>query len=95
MSQRINVRRGVLIAAAVAGVLGAVAVVAGEPPPDPTALARGAKSWADHCARCHNMRNPQELRDDQWRAVVTHMRERGGLTGQQAREILIFLQGSN
>ncbi len=62
---------------------------------DPVALARGAKAWAQNCARCHEMRNPRELRDDQWKPVVTHMRIRAGLTGAQARDILEFLQGSN
>lgn len=66
-----------------------------QPQPDPAAFARGAKTWADNCARCHNMRDPRELRDDQWRAVVTHMRLRAGLTGEQARDILLFLQESN
>lgn len=58
-------------------------------------LARGAKAWADNCARCHNMRDPREFRDDQWHVIVTHMRVRGGLTGQDARDILTFLQTSN
>ena len=71
------------------------AVSVADPAADAQAFARGAKAWADHCARCHNMRDPRELRDDQWRAVVTHMRVRGGLTGQQARDILRFLQESN
>jgi mono/diheme cytochrome c family protein len=62
---------------------------------DPAAFARGAKAWADNCARCHNLRDPKELRDDQWKPVVTHMRIRAGLTGQEARDILLFLQGSN
>ncbi len=63
--------------------------------PDPGQFARGAQTWADNCARCHNMRDPKELRDDQWRTVVSHMRVRAGLTGQEARDILAFLQGSN
>ena len=63
--------------------------------PDPMQFARGARLWADNCGRCHNMRDPKELRDDQWRAVVSHMRVRGGLTGQETRDILAFLQGSN
>ncbi|HEX9626338.1 MAG TPA: hypothetical protein VGA00_05315 [Acidiferrobacterales bacterium] len=56
---------------------------------------RGAKAWSDNCARCHNMREPKEFRDDQWRVTVAHMRVRGGLTGQEARDILTFLQSSN
>lgn len=66
-----------------------------QPDPDPMAFARGAKAWAQNCARCHEMRDPKELRDDQLKPVVTHMRVRAGLTGQQARDILKFLQGSN
>lgn len=55
----------------------------------------GAQLWAHTCARCHNMRDPQEFRDDQWRVIVTHMRVRAGLTGADARKILAFLQASN
>ena len=63
--------------------------------PEPGDFAKGAKSWADNCARCHNMRDPQDLRDDQWITTVFHMRVRAGLTGQQSRDILTFLQESN
>ena len=62
---------------------------------DPMQFARGAKTWADNCVRCHSMRDPKELRDDQWRVVVSHMRIRGNLTGEEARDVLAFLQGSN
>ena len=58
-------------------------------------MARGAKAWSDNCARCHNMRDPKEFRDDQWHVIVSHMRMRAGLTGQDARDILTFLQTSN
>ena len=58
-------------------------------------FARGARTWSDNCSRCHNMRDARELRDDQWRAAVTHMRVRGNLTGQEARDVLAFLQASN
>lgn len=86
---------GLIPTVALLAVLTAASVSAAEPQADPAAFARGAKAWAAHCARCHNMRDPRELRDDQWRAVVTHMRIRTGLTGQQARDILRFLQESN
>lgn len=62
---------------------------------DPMTFARGAKTWSENCARCHNMRDPKELRDDQWRAAVAHMRVRAGLTGQETRDVLKFLQESN
>ncbi len=68
---------------------------AGQDQPDAAAFARGAQAWADNCARCHNMRDPKEFRDDQWRPIVAHMRVRAGLTGQEARDILLFLQSSN
>jgi len=57
--------------------------------------ARGAKAWAENCSRCHNMRDPKEFRDDQWRPIVYHMRLRGGLTGQDTRDILAYLQAAN
>jgi len=58
-------------------------------------FARGAKAWANNCASCHNLRPASDLRDDQWRVVVAHMRIRADLTGQEARDVLKFLQESN
>lgn len=58
-------------------------------------FANGAKAWADNCSRCHNMRGPTELRDDQWITTTFHMRLRGGLTGQETRDIITFLQTAN
>lgn len=64
--------------------------------PEPAGdVVRGAKAWAENCARCHNMREPGEFNDDQWKVTVTHMRVRAGLTGQEARDILTFLQSAN
>lgn len=100
-----NQRRKVFLAAMIAAplALGALflerpvqaADTVAEAPQDPMQFARGAKTWANNCARCHNMRDPKELRDDQWRAVVSHMRVRGGLTGGEARDVEAFLQASN
>lgn len=56
---------------------------------------RGARAWAENCTRCHNTRDPRELRDDQWKTTTFHMRLRSGLTGQQTRDIVKFLQESN
>ncbi|TCK18332.1 cytochrome c5 [Thiogranum longum] len=63
--------------------------------PEPGDFASGSKAWAENCARCHNIRPANELRDDQWLTTVFHMRVRAGLTGQEARDILTFLQTSN
>ncbi|MCZ6671661.1 MAG: cytochrome c [Verrucomicrobia bacterium] len=56
---------------------------------------KGAALWANTCVRCHNMRDPNELTDKQWKVAVSHMRIRAGLTGQDARDILAFLQQTN
>jgi mono/diheme cytochrome c family protein len=63
--------------------------------PEPGNATNGAKTWAENCSRCHNARDPRDLRDDQWITSVFHMRIRGGLTGGQSRDVLTFLQGSN
>lgn len=95
---RRNVFSRPLTALGLAMVLGAAALPSAlaqdrhQPPGDP---GRGAKLWADNCARCHNMRDPREFRDDQWRVIATHMRVRAALTGQDTRDILSFLQASN
>ncbi|AVP97233.1 hypothetical protein C7S18_08505 [Ahniella affigens] len=62
---------------------------------DAALFARGAKAWAETCARCHAMRDPKDLTDAQWTVAVTHMRLRAGLDGQTAREITDFLTSSN
>ena len=56
---------------------------------------RGATTWANNCTRCHEMRSPTEFRDDIWKPIMAHMRIRGGLTGEQQRDVLAFLQASN
>jgi len=88
-----------MIAAALASLLAGSAFEGAraedEPLADPMIYARGAQTWAEVCARCHNMRDAAELRDDQWRAVVAHMRLRAGLTASESQAILRFLQESN
>jgi len=58
-------------------------------------LSNGSKVWANNCNRCHNIRGPKELRDDQWISTSFHMRLRAGLTGQETRDLITFLQASN
>jgi len=58
-------------------------------------VARGIKAWTENCMRCHNARDPREYSDDLWKPVITHMRIRAGLTGQQARDILEYFRQSN
>ncbi len=63
--------------------------------PEPGDFVQGSRTWAQNCSRCHNIRSANELRDDQWLTTVFHMRVRAGLTGQEARDVLTFLQTSN
>jgi len=63
--------------------------------PEKGDFAAGSKTWSENCTRCHNMRSPTDLRDDQWLTTMFHMRQRAGLTGQETRDVLTFLQGSN
>lgn len=63
--------------------------------PEAGDFVRGSKAWSENCMRCHSMRSPSDLRDDQWVTTVFHMRVRAGLTGQETRDILTFLQASN
>lgn len=73
----------------------ALPLCAEEKDPKAGEVTRGAKVWAENCSRCHNMRDPTEFRDDLWKPIVMHMRVRAGLTGQDTRDILAFLQASN
>lgn len=82
-----------LAAVLVAGLMPGIATAADYPPPGDAQ--RGAQIWADNCGRCHNIRGPQNQRDDQWITSMFHMRIRAGLTGQQTRDVLTFLQSSN
>lgn len=61
------------------------------PPPHKT----GVQLWSENCARCHNSRPPEEFSAAQWDTIVHHMRLRANLTGEEAREIVKFLQASN
>jgi len=92
---RISIIAGALLALLGAAVWATPQGKAADQKSDPAAIARGAKSWADNCARCHNPRDPKDFRDDQWKIIMTHMRIRAGLTGNEANDILVFLQASD
>jgi cytochrome c1 len=89
----------------VSGALAAVAVLAfasyaaaeegGYGKADPAQIGRGAKLWAENCNRCHNIRDPKEIRDYEWELSVTHMRVISGIPGDMARDIMAFLKASN
>ncbi len=90
---------------AITGALGAILAISGtalaqstdqeQTASDPMQIARGAQSWADNCGRCHNIRAPKELTDEDWEVSVMHMRVRANLPGNVARDIAEFLKQSN
>jgi mono/diheme cytochrome c family protein len=85
-----------VVVVVLAGAPSAPAQAAGARAPiDPVVFAQGARLWAETCARCHNVREPSELRDDQWPVAVTHMRVRSGITKSEAEAIVTFLQATN
>lgn len=88
-----------ILCGAMAFILGAALPArAAEPAPvqgAPASFARGAQTWANNCARCHYARDPKDFRNDQWEVIMGHMRIQSLLTGQEARDVLSFLQGSN
>tara|TARA_R110001592_G_scaffold3113_1_gene17413 strand:+ start:9190 stop:9807 length:618 start_codon:yes stop_codon:yes gene_type:complete len=61
--------------------------------PEAGDFSQGGKVWSENCSRCHNMRNPTDLRDGI--TSIFHMRVRAGLTGQETRDLLTFLRGVN
>ena len=52
----------------------------------------GSRLWSQTCNRCHNARSPDSYNSHEWAAVMTHMRVRGYLTGEEQRQIQEFLQ---
>jgi len=90
-----NFKTGIGAVLLVAGVSFASASFAAKDADKKGHLLRGVKAWAANCSRCHNVRDPKELRDDQWITTTFHMRLRAGLTGQETRDIITFLQSSN
>lgn len=58
-------------------------------------IARGAKAWVANCGRCHLIRSPRELNDEEWDVSVTHMRVRANLPGNVAVDIIEFLKANN
>ena len=88
----------IFTAIALAGLVGLIplaAFSAHDDVPDPAQIARGAKAWAEQCGRCHNIRSPSELTDEEWLVSTTHMRVRGNIPGNVIRDIQAFLRSSN
>lgn len=61
----------------------------------PVAEKPGAMLWGENCGRCHNVRPPSSLSDEQWDVAVLHMRTRANLTADEAEKIAEFLKAGN
>mgnify|MGYP001815595708 CR=1 FL=1 len=55
----------------------------------------GVQLWAEHCGRCHNVRDPSTLSDSQWDVAMLHMRTRANLTASDAAAIREFILSAN
>lgn len=58
-------------------------------------IALGAKEWTANCARCHNYIPTTEYSAENWQIIMSHMRLQAGLTGQEARNIYLFLSAQS
>jgi hypothetical protein len=54
-----------------------------------------AELWSQTCNRCHNALSPDQYNPAQWEVIVHHMRLRAGLTEEEQKAIVEFLQSSN
>jgi len=90
--------RKLILTAALSGMFVGPGLAYAEDAPDkadPAQFARGAQAWADQCGRCHNVRSPAELNDEDWYVSATHMRVRANIPGNMIRDIQAFLMASN
>ena len=55
----------------------------------------GAQLWAENCNRCHNAPDPRTYSDDQWDAIMEHMRQKALLTDTEVKKVRAFLKSSN
>lgn len=48
--------------------------------------------WMVRCAKCHNLRHPEDFTEKRWDILILHMRSTANLTGDEQRIILEFLK---
>ncbi len=80
----------IVLGAALAG--GLIAACAA---PDRPRDRSAAAEWSAHCGRCHNPGAPAAFDDAGWEIVMAHMRLRGSLPLDAAREIEEWLKSAN
>ena len=55
----------------------------------------GEELWTANCNRCHNARPAKEFTDKNWEIIMDHMRGVAGLTGDETKRLLEYLQKNN
>jgi len=51
----------------------------------------GAEVINNNCARCHNARSINEFSIPEWSVIMSHMREKAHLTGQETEAVMRFI----
>ena len=60
-----------------------------------SAVPAGAKLWASRCLQCHVVRAPGSYSDNEWVAIMLHMRVRANMVPAEQEAILRFLKTAN
>ena len=63
--------------------------------PEAIANKSGAQLWGENCNRCHNAPSPADYSDNQWDALLNHMKVKAGLTDTEVSKIGEFLKSAN
>jgi cytochrome c1 len=63
--------------------------------PESVSSKSGAQLWGENCNRCHNAPSPADYSDNQWDALLNHMKVKAGLTNTETNKILEFLKSAN
>jgi len=79
----------------IGGILSLSLIIKGCKTPQAIADKSGAQLWAENCNRCHNAPDPRTYNDQQWDAIMEHMRQVALLTNTEVEKIRAFLQSAN
>ena len=53
----------------------------------------GGEIWAENCIRCHYLRPSTQYSPAQWDVIVSHMRMRANLNGEEQRAVYQLMTG--
>ncbi|MCX6290959.1 MAG: cytochrome c [Bacteroidetes bacterium] len=55
----------------------------------------GAQLWGENCSRCHNAPTMDQYAKEDWGIIGTHMKLKAGLTAQETKKVVEYLQSGN